>query len=73
MVWQRELGSSMTALAAHLDCSGVNIKLVEDGKRLLIQCIADGNACDIWGIAIVQAADVFHDPNMVCLDGSQDQ
>lgn len=46
---------------------------MEDGKGLLIQCTADGNVCNIWGIVVVQAVDVFHDPSTVRLDGGQDQ
>lgn len=56
-----------------LHSRGVDIKLLKDGKGLLIELTADGNVGNIRSIIIIQPADVLHHTGVVSFDCCQDQ
>lgn len=61
-------GSITDLLITDLHCRGVYIKLLEDGKGLLEELIANGNVSNIRSIIVVQSADVLHHTGTVSFD-----
>lgn len=57
----------------YLYSGGVDIKLLENGKRFFKELVADGNISNVWSIIVVQPVNVLHHTSTVCLDGRQNE
>lgn len=64
---------SVHPFLSYLNGRCVDVKLLEDGKRLLIELTADGNVGNVWRVVVVQPVDVLHDAGAVGFDGGQDK
>lgn len=62
-----------TRRATDLNGRSVNLELLENGKGLLEQFVANGDVGYVWSIIVVKTVDVLHDACAVSLDGRQDQ
>ena len=51
----------------------VQLGLLEDDERLLVQLRADGDVGDVGHVVVVEPVDVVHDARLVGLDGGQDE
>lgn len=65
--------AEVTVTKPHLNGRCINIKFPEDSKSFFIQLIANCNVCNIRGIVVVQAVDVFHHTCTICFNSCQDQ
>lgn len=52
----------------NLHSRGVDVKLLEDGKGLLEELVADGNVSNIGSVIVVKPADVLHHTGTVSFD-----
>lgn len=71
-----ELGGALDrgdVVDEHLGRLAVQLRLLEDDERLLVQLRADGDVCDVGHVEVGEAVDVVHHARLVRLDGGEDE
>eukprot|EP00962_Isochrysis_galbana_P044602 scaffold17363_cov102-Isochrysis_galbana.AAC.3 len=65
--------SGRRGYGARLRCLAVELGLLEDDERLLVQFRPDGDVCNVGHVVVGQPIDVVHDARLVRLDGGENE